>query len=152
MERLDREVLVLVGHGAGEEARLLYEQLAREVRSGYEDTRLVMLHGEPSAARTAEELAGEGVRRVQILPLLLALLGGLFVVGELAMGRLVSQEMDRALAWRAADRFGPTDFDADAFSHVVGAHGLRHVQALPMPAGAAHRDKGAGGLDRVRLS
>ncbi len=67
---------------------------------------------------------------ILVLPLLLALLGGLFVVGELAMGRLVSQEMDRALAWRAADRFGPTDFDADAFSHVVGAHGITQRPGL----------------------
>ncbi len=67
---------------------------------------------------------------ILVLPLLLALLGGLFVVGELAMGRLVSQEADRALAWRAADRFGPTTFDEGAFSHVVGAHGITEKAGL----------------------
>ena len=67
---------------------------------------------------------------ILVLPLLLALLGGLFVVGELAMGRLASQEMDRALAWRAADRFGPKPFDEDAFSHVIGAHGITEKPGL----------------------
>ena len=67
-----KQALILVGHGAGKEALELYSRLEQEIREDCPCTRLVMLHGEPSAAQAAEELAAESVTSVRIVPLLLA--------------------------------------------------------------------------------
>lgn len=67
---------------------------------------------------------------ILVLPILLMLLGGMFVAGDLMMGRLVAQEMDRSLAWRAKDRFGPSPFERDAFVHVIGPHGITEEPGL----------------------
>ena len=67
---------------------------------------------------------------VIVLPILLMLLGGLFVIGDMLMSRLAAQELDRALAWRAVDRFGPTDFDDSAFRHIIGAQGITAMPGL----------------------
>lgn len=65
-----------------------------------------------------------------VLPILLMLLGGLFVVGDLIMGRLLAHEMDRTLAWRANDRFSSSAFDENAFSHVTEFYRLRGMPGL----------------------
>ncbi len=67
-----RQALILVGHGAGEEASVLYQQLTEEIQKAHPDTWLVMLHGKPDAGQAAEELAAAGITEALILPLLLA--------------------------------------------------------------------------------
>ena len=64
--------LILIGHGAGEDARLLYQQFTDEMRESCPDTYLVMLHSEPSAETVIAELKKKGISRVLLLPLLLA--------------------------------------------------------------------------------
>lgn len=71
-----------------------------------------------------------------VLPILLMLLGGLFVIGDLLMGRLVAHEIDRTLAWRVKERFSyvpsrpATAFDESAFSHIPGPHGIKEDPGL----------------------
>lgn len=71
-----------------------------------------------------------------VLPILLMLLGGLFVIGDLMMGRLVAHEIDRTLAWRVKERFSydpsrpATAFDESAFAHISGPHGIRDDPGL----------------------
>lgn len=69
---MDNRTLVLIGHGAEEDAQALYLQFAEEVKESWPDTWLVMLHREPSAETVIAALQEKGVRRVLLLPLLLA--------------------------------------------------------------------------------
>ena len=57
---------------------------------------------------------------ILVLPLYLMLLGGMFVIGELLLGRYLAHDIERALAWRAADRFGPTSFDKKMYDYSTG--------------------------------
>ncbi len=61
---------------------------------------------------------------ILVLPLYLMLLGGMFVIGELLLGRYLAHDIDRALAWRAKDRFGPTAFDDTVFGYATGPNGI----------------------------
>ncbi|NLL91716.1 MAG: hypothetical protein GX222_04770 [Ruminococcaceae bacterium] len=66
------QALILVGHGAGEEALVFYRMLAEDIRREYSYTWLAMLHGEPTAEEAAKEASEAGVKKALILPLLLA--------------------------------------------------------------------------------
>ena len=67
---------------------------------------------------------------ILVIPLFLMLLGGMFVLGDLMMGRLLQLDLERAVAWRAVDRFGPDAFVNDAFKHAVGRDGVEAPPAL----------------------
>ena len=67
---------------------------------------------------------------ILVVPLFLMLLGGMFVLGDLVMGKLLQLDLDRAVAWRATDRFGPDAFVNDAFKHAVGRDGVDKPPAL----------------------
>nr|WP_297766088.1 sirohydrochlorin cobaltochelatase [uncultured Butyrivibrio sp.] len=66
------KAFVLVGHGAGDEALELYNGLLEAVREKEKNTFLVMLHGEPDAARVAKEIKDMGIKGIVLIPLLLA--------------------------------------------------------------------------------
>ena len=67
---------------------------------------------------------------ILVLPLFLMLLGGMFVLGDLMMGRLLQLDADRVVAWRAVDRFVPDselhpDMSIpDAFDRDIGRDGV----------------------------
>lgn len=63
---------VLIGHGAGEEALVLYEKLLEMAKNKYEETYLVMLHGNPSVESVAKAVNEKGIKKVILIPLLLA--------------------------------------------------------------------------------
>ncbi len=60
---------------------------------------------------------------ILVLPVLLLLFGGLFVVGDIAHGRLHSLTADRMAAWSAGSRFenGRTNLVSRSFRH-LGPH------------------------------
>ena len=60
---------------------------------------------------------------ILVLPLYLMLLGGMFVIGELLLGRYLAHDIERTVAWRAADRFGP-DFNDGIFDYATGPNGV----------------------------
>ncbi len=57
---------------------------------------------------------------VLVLPILLMLFGGLFVMGDILLGRLHLLTVDRGAAWAAGSRFlhGDTNFVSRSFAHV----------------------------------
>lgn len=66
------EALILVGHGAGDEALKSYRKILGIVRNDVPESYLVMLHGHPSVEDVVQELAEKGINRVVLHPLLLA--------------------------------------------------------------------------------
>ena len=60
---------------------------------------------------------------ILVLPLYLMLLGGMFVIGELLLGRYLAHDIERTVAWRADDRFGP-DFKGGLFDYATGPNGI----------------------------
>lgn len=83
-------------------------------------------HGDVDDGRRGSIL----METILVLPLYLMLLGGMFIVGDLLMGRLLQQDMDRALAWRAVDRFAG-GFDEGAFKDAIGENGVAGGEDLP---------------------
>ncbi len=61
---------------------------------------------------------------VLVLPLLLLMLGGLFILGDIAHGRLHLGTVDRAVAWSSANRFSEPSFRS-WFAYVPETSALR---------------------------
>ena len=73
-----------------------------------------------SSIRTGSVL----METVLVLPVLLLLFGGLFVLGDLALGRLHLGVADRAVSWASANRFAEPSFRS-WFAYVPGTSALR---------------------------
>ncbi len=67
-----KKAIVLIGHGAGDEALLQYEKLLEMLKERYIDSYLIMLHGRPQAEDVAIRLKSLNVERVTLIPILLA--------------------------------------------------------------------------------
>ena len=66
------EALILVGHGAGEDALKSYDKILDIVRKTVPDSYLIMLHGHPSIEDIAAEISAKGIKKAVLVPLLLA--------------------------------------------------------------------------------
>ena len=67
-----KKAIVLIGHGAGDEALLQYEKLLEMLREINSDSYLIMLHGSPKAEDVAIKLKELKVEYVTLIPILLA--------------------------------------------------------------------------------
>ncbi len=67
-----KKAIVLIGHGAGDEALLQYEKLLEMLREINSDSYLIMLHGRPQAEDVAIKLKELKVEYVTLIPILLA--------------------------------------------------------------------------------
>jgi sirohydrochlorin cobaltochelatase len=69
---VEMEALILVGHGAGEDALKSYDKILDIVRKTVPDSYLIMLHGHPSIEDIAAEISAKGIKKAVLVPLLLA--------------------------------------------------------------------------------
>lgn len=69
---MNREALILVGHGAHGMSADAYAVLREDIRKSYRDTYLIMLHGEPSAQSALTALKERGIRKAFLFPLFLS--------------------------------------------------------------------------------
>ena len=67
-----KKAIVIIGHGAGDEALLQYEKLLEMLREINSDSYLIMLHGSPKAEDVAIKLKELKVEYVTLIPILLA--------------------------------------------------------------------------------
>ena len=67
-----KKAIVIIGHGAGDEALLQYEKLLEMLREINSDSYLIMLHGSPKAEDVAIKLKELEVEYVTLIPILLA--------------------------------------------------------------------------------
>ena len=67
-----KKAIVIIGHGAGDEALLQYENLLEMLREINSDSYLIMLHGSPKAEDVAIKLKELKVEYVTLIPILLA--------------------------------------------------------------------------------
>ena len=68
----EKKAIVIIGHGAGDEALLQYEKLLEMLREINSDSYLIMLHGSPKAEDVAIKLKELKVEYVTLIPILLA--------------------------------------------------------------------------------